>query len=90
MSLVVPRSGNVNKQSARRIHPSRIDHIQLVRLFPVHIVGVDLQHIISSFRYARRLVMEDGHVVIAGEVVHRGFGHLDIGIGIPRKNLGLG
>jgi hypothetical protein len=31
--------------------------------------------------------MEDGHVVVGSQVVHRGFRNLDIGIGIPWQDL---
>ena len=83
MCIVVPRSRNVNKQSTRDISPSRINDVQPIRLLSIDIVRVYLQHVISAFRYARSLVVEDGHVVIGREVVHRRFGDLDIGIRIP-------
>lgn len=31
--------------------------------------------------------MEDGHVVVGSQVVHRGFRNLDVGIRIPRQDL---
>jgi hypothetical protein len=83
MCIVVPRSRNINEQSTRNISPSRINDVQPIRLLSIEIMRVHLQHIISAFWYARSLVVEDSHVVVGREVVHRRFGDLDIGIGIP-------
>lgn len=64
MRVVVPRCRDIDKQATRRIHPTRIDHIQLVRLFAVHVMRIDLEHVIATVRDARGLVVEDGHVVV--------------------------
>lgn len=81
--IIVSRSRDIDEEPAGNIGPSRINDVQLIRLLPIDVVRVDLQHIISAFWYARRLVVEDGHVVVGCKVVHRRFGYLDIRIGIP-------
>lgn len=83
VGMVISRGRDVNEQSTRGVDPSRIDHIQLVRLFPIHIVRIDLQHVISAFWDPWCLVVEDSHVVVGREVVNGFFRDLDVGVGIP-------
>lgn len=83
MCVVVSCRGDIDEQPTVKIHPSRVNNVQLIRLLSVDVVRVDLQHIISAFWDARRLVVENGHVVVGGKVLHRRFGDLNIGVGIP-------
>ena len=87
--IVVSGSRDIDEQSTRSINPSCIDNIQLIRLLPIHVMRIDLQHVISAFWYAWGLIVEDGHVVVGCKVVHRRFGYLDIGVRIPWQNLWL-
>lgn len=64
MGIIVSRSRDIDKQSTGGIHPSRINNIQFISLLAVDIMRVDFQHIVPAFWYPRRLVVEDGHVVI--------------------------
>ena len=81
--IIVSRSRNIDEQSTRSVNPSCINNIQPIRLLPIDIVRVDLQHVISAFWYARSLVMEDSHVVVRREEMHRSFGDLNIGVRVP-------
>lgn len=64
MRVVVPRGRDINEQPTRRVNPSCIDNIESIRLFAIEVVWVDLQHVIPSFWYPRRPVVENGHVVV--------------------------
>jgi len=87
MSKVISSSCDINEQPAICINPSRINDIQFIRLLAVDVIWVDLQHVVSAFWNAGGFVMEYAHVVVWSKVVHRWFGDLDVGIGVPWKNL---
>jgi len=70
MRQIIPRSRNIDKQATSGIDPSRINNILLVFLIANDIMRIDFEHVISPIGYARRLVMEDRHVVVVCDIMH--------------------
>ena len=87
MRVVVARGGDVDEQPADGVDPARVDDVVPVRLLAVDVVRVDLEQVVAAVGDAGRAVVEDGHVVVRGQVVHRGLGDLHVGVGVPGEDL---
>jgi len=87
MCVILAYCRDINKQATIRIHPTRINDVQLIALIPNLVEWINLEHIIAALGYPRCSIMEDGHVVVAREEVHRFFSHLHVDVGVPRQDL---
>lgn len=75
-----PYSRYINEKPRLRINPARVNHIQLIeRSFGCE-TGIYFEEVVSALWDVREVVVEDGHVIVAGEKGEGVNSHLDVDV----------